>query len=265
MIYISPSLVAGTGVCGGNSLRHARIGYRSITRTATISATSQATGFPASSIANALTYERWMPAVAPASIEIDAGGLVIADYVGIAAHTLGSAGATIVISHSEDGADWIDVLDVRPDNDNAIMVLFEPVMARYWRISIDRVAVIGVVNIEMSLAMIKGVVGGHSPGVLSRKTDIMPNKSEGGQFLGRSVIRKGFETEYQWENLDEYWYRSHFDPFVESAIRYPFFIAWNPFRFPNDVIYAWCNKDIQPRMQGVRGRIEVGFDVEAIA
>ncbi len=60
------------------------------------------------------------------------------------------------------------------------------------------------------------------------------------------------------------WYRDWFDPFVEAARRYPFFIAWNPLRFPDEVLYGWCNEDIQPTNQGRRDFMSVGFSVEAI-
>lgn len=255
--------MAGSG--GVEPLSRARIGYRTITRNATVTATSEAPGFPASAIRHPLTYERWAPAVAPATLTIDAGALVTADYVGIAAHTIGSTGATVAISHSEDGTTWTDVLQTAPTDDKAIMALFEPVMARYWRIRIDRVAEIGVVYIERALAMQKGVSGGHSPGTLSRQTVIEPSRSVTGQFLGRSIVRRGFQTEYEWEYLDPLWYRANFDPFVAAAIRDPFFIAWRPDKYPEEVLYAWTDRDIAPRYMRIMPKLmQVRLNVEAI-
>lgn len=264
MLYISPSLVAQIESGGADPLSRARIGYRTVTRNATVTASSATTGFPASAIKNPLTYERWLPLSAPATLTIDAGAMVIADYVGIGAHTLGSTGATVTISYSENGIDWTDVLHAAPANDNAIMALFEPVLARYWRIHINRVAEIGVVYIERALVMQRSIYGGHSPGTLSRQTEIEPSRSVTGQFLGRSIVRQGFATSYQWSNLSAAWYRANFDPFVESALRNPFFIAWRPDRFPDEVLYAWCNDDISPTNMGIRDLMQVGFSVEAV-
>lgn len=264
MLYISPSLVAMAGSGAAEPLSRARIGYRTITRNAAVTASSAAAGFPASAIRHALTYERWMPTVAPATLTIDAGAAVSADYVGIAAHTIGSTGATVTISYSENGTSWAQVLQVTPANDNSIMALFEPVLARYWRLQIDRVAEIGVVYIGRALVMQRSMYGGHSPGTLSRQTEIEPSRSVTGQFLGRSIVRQGFATPYQWSNLTAAWYRANFDPFVESALRNPFFIAWRPDRFPDEVLYAWCNDDISPTNQGQRDLMQVGFSVEAV-
>lgn len=264
MLYISPNLVAMAASGSADPLSHARIGYSTITRNATVTASSSAPGFPASAIKHPLTYERWMPSTAPATLTIDAGALVTADYVGIAAHTVGSTGGAITISYSENGTDWTDVLQASPSSDNAIMALFEPVLAQYWRIQISRVAEIGVVYIGRALTMQRCMYGGHSPGTLSRQTEIEPSRSVTGQFLGRSIVRQGFATSYQWANLSADWYRANFDPFVESALRNPFFIAWYPEKFPDEVLYAWCNDDISPMNQGQRDLMSVGFNVEAV-
>ena len=264
MLYISPSLVAMADSGAADPLSHARIGYSTITRNATVTASSAAPGFPASSIKHPLTYERWLPTTAPATLTIDSGALVLSDYVGIAAHTVGSTGGVITISYSENGTDWTDVLQTGPPNDNAIMALFEPVLARYWRIQISRVAEIGAVYIGRALVMQRCMYGGHSPGTLSRQTEIEPSRSVTGQFLGRSIVRQGFATSYQWANLTAPWYRANFDPFVEAALRNPFFIAWYPEKFPGEVLYAWCNHDISPTNQGQRDLMSVGFNVEAV-
>lgn len=262
MLYISPSLVGQ--MQADRSHGKARIGYRTIVPDATVTASSEAPDFPASAVAHPLTYERWRPTAAPAELLIDAGGWVDVDYVAIAAHTIGSADATVVIAHSQDGEDWTDAMVIDPDSDNAIMALFEQVTARYWRIQISEVAEIGVVYIGRALVMQRGIYGGHSPGTLSRQTEISPTRSVTGQFLGRSIVRQGFNTSYEWSNLTAGWYRQEFDPFVEAALRRPFFIAWKPDRFPDEVLYAWCNDDIQPSNMGKRDLMQVGFAVEAV-
>jgi len=268
VIVVSPSLVEqGDHADGrGYPLNHARIGWQTITRDAILTVSSETAGFPGAALSNPMTYERWRPASVPAWAAWDAGAPVEIDYIGIASHTLGSSGATFAIEYSDDNATWTTLETVQPADDRAIMMLFPPVTARYWVIRIyDAVPSVGVVYIGRVLEMQRGLYGGHSPGTLSRQTDIMPNRSEGGQFLGRSIIREGYATSYDWDNLTAAWYRQWFDPFVESARKYPFFIAWYPLKFPSEVLYAWCNDDIRPRNQGVRDLMSVGFSVEAIA
>ncbi|OZI21717.1 hypothetical protein CAL18_12380 [Bordetella genomosp. 7] len=268
VIVVSPSLVEqGDHADGrGYPLNHARIGYQTLTRNAVVTASSEAPAFPASATANPMTYERWRPAAVPAWVAYDAGEAVEVDYLGIASHNLGTAGATFALEYSVNGTDWTTVETVEAADDLTIMLLFEPITARYWRLSVtEAVASVGVVYIGRVLEMQRGLYGGHTPGNLARQTEIMPNKSDGGQFLGRSIIREGYATSYEWDNLTAGWYRQWFDPFVESARKYPFFIAWYPLKYPSEVLYAWCNDDIRPRNQGVRDLMSVGFSVEAIA
>ena len=265
MLYISPSLVAALTSQGNLSrLGYAHIGYRTITDAATVTASSSAPGFPVSAIKNQLTYERWSPASAPATLTIDTGTPVLADYLGVAAHDMGSRNSTVKIEYSENGTDWTEILDVQPANDNAIMAIFEPVMAQHWRITVDKIVEIGVVYIERALVVPSCMYGGHTPGTLSRQTEIEPQKSVTGQFLGRSIVRQGRTTSYAWKHLGAEWYRAEFDPFVEAATTRPFFIAWYPKRFPNEVLYAWTTDDIRPSNMGIRDLMEVGFKVEAV-
>ena len=87
---------------------------------------------------------------------------------------------------------------------------------------------------------------------------------EGGQWLGRSIIRKGVTTSYQWRHLKAAWYRQYFDPFVKSARTTPFFIAWRPETYPNEVAYAWAKSDIRPSNMGIRDFMEVTLSVEGL-
>lgn len=262
MLYISPSL-AEQGPIGG-PCDPAKIGYHTVTRDAIVTASSAVPGFPASALKNALTYEAWRPESSPAWVVFDAQRLVDIDYVGLGVHTLGTEGVTLTIEHSIDGSTWEQVVQFLVGTDDAVMALFDQVTARYFRLSFNRVAQVSVAYIGRILTMQRPIYSGHSPGVLSRTTKIDPNKSEGGQFLGRSVIRQGLATSFQWQNLSPDWYRANFDPFVESAIRYPFFIAWKPTRYPQEVMYCWCNDDIHPQNSGVRDFMSVGFSVEGV-
>ncbi|MBK1780556.1 hypothetical protein JHL22_04940 [Advenella sp. WQ 585] len=238
-----------------------KIGWQNLSESA--SASTSVPGFPASAVLNPMTYERWMPAVAPANIDIDLGSIQSVGYVGIAAHTL--IGAAVVISHSDDGTTWSEVTAIIPVDNSPIMYVFEAISARYWRFGIGKVAEIGVIYIGNILTMQRKLYGGHSPGLLARQTDILPNISQTGQFLGRSISRKGYATTYQFRNLEAQWVRDELDPFVESALSRPFFIAWKPERFPKEVLYGWCNSDITPVNQGQRDLMSVSFQIEAIA
>lgn len=262
----SPNLV-GAGGCDGARGSYARIGWHTITRDAALTVSSERSGFPGESLRNATTYDRWAPAETPAWAQFDAGANVDIDYVGIASHNLRSMGAEIAVQYSQDSETWSDAIVLTPSRDDALLAWFGPVTARYWRVRIANGATpyIGVVYLGRILVMPRAVTGGHTPGVLARATDIMPSKSDSGQFLGRSVIRQGYATTYHWESLPAQWYRDEFDPFVAAAVKCPFFLAGNPQRWPDEVLYAWTTKDVKPRYSRARDWMEVDLPVEALA
>lgn len=261
-------IVIQTGYSPTRPLTQARICYDTITRDGSLSASGEQVGFEADAAVNSLTYESWKPDALPATWRIDAGSAVDVDYVAIASHTLGTDGATVKVQRSDNDADWTDVTDatVTPTDDSPILFLFTSESHRYWRIHVSgsTVPTIGVVYIGEELAMTRPIYGGHSPLDMSRNTVVRPMKSERGQFLGRSIVRTGFSTGYSWTNLDPTFYRNEFDPFVESARSYPFFIAWRPSGFLNDVGYVWTTSDIKPTNSGVRGFMQVSIDVEGL-
>lgn len=198
-------------------------------------------------------------------MRFDAKSNVDIDYVGLGSHTL--RGAEVAIQYSHDDATWHDAITVQPSRDDALLAWWEPVTARYWRVYIASAAdlsYLGVVHLGSLLTMPRGLSGGRGVGVLKRSTDILPSRSDSGQFLGRTIIRRGHDPRYRWENLPAQWYRDHFDPFAEAAAKYPFFIAGNPARWPDDVLYAWTTDDIEPTYMGQRDWMSVDLPVEAL-
>jgi len=248
-------------------IRHARILYRTIWRKsgATIDASSEQDGFPASALTNELTYEFWRPESLPATWEVDAGEAVEVNACGIAAHTLGSEGNFVEVQY-HDGGDWSTVADFAPKTDDPILFLFEKRESERWRIRIDgdKEPSIGVVFFGKALEMYRPIYQGHSPLKLSRETVREPNRSERGQWLGISVTRRGVGTDFSWEHLPADWYREQFDPFAEYASQGPgtFFIAWRPSQFPQEVGYCWLDQDdIQPDNSGPRNFMSVSMSV----
>lgn len=269
MLVVSPNLVQGGGSKGlrpSTDSCIAFIGYDNyLYRGATVTASSQQVGFPATAVANPLTYERWLASAGDSdpTLTIDLGTQQDINYLAIGAHTIVG---DIVVESSTNGTDWEIVTggtSVATRN-RAMMFIFDAVTARYFRIKLGSPAEVGVVYIGRVLEMPVRMYGGHTPGVLARRTSIRTNESVAGQFLGRSIVRQGFATSYTWNHIDPVWYRENFDPFVEHATKYPFFVAWNYSKFPDEVLYGWTTDDIAPVNMGVRGFMSVSMNVEAV-
>jgi hypothetical protein len=150
------------------------------------------------------------------------------------------------------------------------MLLFDPVSAAAVRLvfeslgSPETAPLVSVIYIGEALAMQRPLYGGHSPIDLARNTVIRPNKSERGQWLGRSIIRSGSTGAWSWRHLKPDWYRTYFDPFVESARTQPFFIAWRPETYPVTA-YCWTEGDITPSNMGVKDFMQVTLEAEGLA
>jgi hypothetical protein len=246
-------------------LNHARIGYENFTPDSTVTATTETVDFPAVAIKNQMTFESWKPTVLPATITIAFGSSKSIGYIGVASHSLN--GNTVTPEYSTDGAVWnpLDAINT-PTDDSAILMLFTTVAATHVRLTItgSGTPTIAVVYVGQILEMLRPFYSGHTPAVLSRQTVIKPNKSVGGQWLGRSVLRQGLATQYEWANSDITWYEDNFETFVEAAIVAPFFIAWNILEHIDHVAYEWTSDDIAPSLSGTLDHVTFGFSAEGI-
>lgn len=267
-------------------LRFPKIGYDNVVSGADLVASTSVAGFPVESLANSFTFELWKPSELPATVDVDAGRVVNVDYLAFGAHALG--GCSIALEYSADGTNYYEAVSGGVVRDRAGMMLFEPVVGRYFRLTITAGVplgfdfnfvtqqyllqpdaptaadvYLGVLYIGKALEMQRGVYQGHTPGEFARTDEIRPSVSEGGQWLGRSVVRRGFETGFSFQNLKADWVRSTLAPFLDAAITQPFFIAWRPETKADEVLFGWSNSPIVPTNSGPRDYMSVDFNVSA--
>lgn len=274
-VVISPSLVLAPEVT--QPLTHARIGIQTFATRDNLHAasTSGLVGFPNIAATNPLTYESWMVFGVTGSDEyvlLFDRGLSPAtpswDYFAIAGHNLGSVQCTVVFSSSPIVGPGTTHKEFIPGDDSPIMLLTSDIHDRYGALTLKpllgSLPFISVVYMGKALAMQRPIYGGHQPVTLSRVTAVRPQVSETGQWLGRSIIRKGLRTEFSWRHLTPEWYRAEFDPFVEDARKRPWFISWRPETYPDEVAYCWTPSDIRPTNMGLGDLMEVSVPVEAL-
>ena len=263
-VVFSPSLVMSPVDPDAPDLTHARIGYAKLS--GAITASTSSGGFPASAADNALTYSFWKPLTLPATWEMDYGEDALIDYVGIAAHEFGDNGNTVTLQ-AWDGASWVPIASASPIDSSPIMFIFDEIFVSKIRLSISGGTAprVGVIYTGTSLVMERAIYEGHSPITLASVTNYTTNISESGQWLGRSIKSQGMATSYQWSNLTAAWYREYFQPFVASVKTQPFFIAWRPETFPDEIGYCWTKQDIKPSNAGGRDLMSVTLNAEGLA
>jgi hypothetical protein len=223
------------------------------------------------------TFDRWQGVINTGSSAVitftfaaDTG----IDTMAIGAHNLGTlvSGATLRCEYATTvGGAWIELapLQTRSGGDNAPVMFIRatPVTVRQIRFRVTSGAgpyFVGVIYAGLKLQMPHPIYGGHTPLQFSATTDYFNNRSESGEWIGRQIRRRGFETEFSFDRLQPAWYRAFFQPFVESAKEDPFFIAWRPVTYPAEVGYCWTEADISPSPAGGgRADYSVSFTVKA--
>jgi hypothetical protein len=260
-ILISPNIVlspVGDGL-NGTPLTHARIGYQTFITEDMVTGSASIENFDVENIALDQTAETYKPSGSNAQIVIDAGTGVDVNYFGLTGRNMGG----IKLEYSFNNSSWTTISEKNDGLDVVTMGLFETVLARYWRFTFfgSGQEVISI-YLGKTLDMYRPIYGGHSPFNLSRTTSVRPSMSETGQWLGRTIQRKGFRGAFDFQHLPARWYRDNFDLFVQSARTKPFYIAWRPETFPNEVAYCWTSNDIQPVNMGTRDLMSVSFSAE---
>lgn len=246
-----------------------RIGWHSVITASNVSSDEEATGFALTNLANPLTYQRWQGETSAVQhVVVDCGFATVVNYFAIAGHNFGTDGTNIKLQKSTDGSSWSDVTSNRvPSTDFAYMEEFEDQNVRYYRLRMDpdmRAPRIAVLHIGRILRMQRRLYVGHKPVTLNRKTTVSSGFSEGGQFLGRVKTRQALRGSADFRNITPSWYRETFDPFVVAAEESPFFFAWRPDSYPDEVGFMWLDGDPEATNDLPNGLMALSFSMNGM-
>lgn len=275
-IVVAPGVVVSLG--GSPDADAPLIGYDSLLSSSSVSASSEATNKPITLALNSSTAQRWEGSSAvDQTITAELNGVDEIDYVGIAAHNLGTIGATVSIEgattvDTADNPEYSDLeVDTLPGDDCALLFRFTKAPYQYLRITISLptgatvAPFIGILYAGELLQFQRNIYVGHRPITLARNNVITTGVSESGEFLGRVRTREMLRTEVTVDNVEPAWYRANIDPFAEQAVLSPFFWAWRPYTYPQEVVFGWIRGDIQPSNALPNGYMSFQLDMEAIS
>ena len=141
------------------------------------------------------TYDYWQPLAVGNRISVTLAVAATCDCFAIAAHDVGSTGATVQLQYSLTGAVWVTAATVTPANDDAIMVIIPPVSALMWGVAISAAPGVlpsfGIIYIGQRLVIPAALAVPYVPLNLAAKIELAASKSLGGQLLGSRIARKG--------------------------------------------------------------------------
>jgi hypothetical protein len=123
---------------------------------------------------------------------------------------------------------------------------------------------IAVVYCGALLVLQRRMYVGHTPINMGRDVSHASHRSVSGNFLGRIVLGRKTGTSVALQNLTPDWYRTYMHPFVLAAEEIPFFFAWRPSSYPNEIGYAWLTQDPKPSNQRTNGMMQVDLQLEGV-
>lgn len=223
------------------------IGYDNLLEQGTVIATSEIPTFEAANAYDWRTATFWKMADAPTEqfLTLTLGSAKPASYFAYFKHDLDEKGNGIHLQYSLDGgASWLDATTEEiPANDRPRIVTFNKVTSGLWRVRITlngtpTGSILGAVAFGQVMNFERGMqVGFGAPGFINSNSYVN-NFSEAGEFLGKSLIRRGEERTIQVVNTTRQWIRDVWQPFSTHVESKPFFFGWNLVNRPQDVTFC---------------------------
>jgi hypothetical protein len=278
-IVLSQALVLSPG---SESLNTPVFGWNSLLSQATVTATTEADGFPVTNLINPSTAMRWkgsedispFPATEYITALFDVAQDL--DYLAVAIHNLGTWQNTVSVEYLDTTVSpetWTELVEERIlANDDPALFRFTPQTISGIRLKIQgspltdpNAPMIAVMHVGKLLVMPRGTSGDHIPINLGIQTNLMTGRSETGNFIGRVVLSEQRTTSIPFQRLDATWYRTYMQPFIIAAKQDPFFFAWKPQEFPNDIGFCWLTNDVQPSRHFDTGTMAVTLQMNGVA
>lgn len=262
---------AGGAWVAGNSY----IGYDSLflRSAAVVSASNEDTGFPAENATNWLTYGGgWRTSViGQNTLTTSFLTAVAASSYGLFKHNLGDIGGTVKLQHSDDGVVFVDVAgsEQTPANNKAIFFIFPEVSHPVWRLLFTGIGpgetlIVAQAFIGPALRVFGGPETGWTPPNLAFNDKFVNSRADGGDFLGRSLIRKGAKTGFNVSAVPANWVRQNWEPFLTVAQLQPFYYAWNSVGFPFEVAYCFTEDNVAKPTYQSAAHLNIRLDFIAL-
>lgn len=201
-------------------------------------ATTEATDAPVENLLTDSTWDFWKPTSTTATVTATFPSSINITAIGIAAHNLGSLGATVNFKRGN-----TTIATITPTDDTPIIMLVSSTAYTIWRIEVTGSSApvsIGSLFFGSPLVFESGIVPSYNPLWMAENIELLQNQSLGGQFFQNRVIRKSAEGSVQLNILDRSFVEG--DAFQNFRNHYndgkTFFWAAGPSVFDKDAAYV---------------------------
>lgn len=219
----------------------------------TVTASNEASGFEGANAYDRRTSTWWKPGVlnSPASETLTANfsSSQTVDYFGVIGHNLGTEGCTIALQYSTASPQsWTTLFTITPTTDKFIFRYDSTgASAADWRVVITNAtasALLSIAAFGQATALPEGIKAPFRPVNHNRKNKYLNETTDGGQFVGRSIIAEGREVTINQRDVDKSWIDSNYETLIDGIETSPFFFSWNYENYINDAAYVWVNGSI---------------------
>lgn len=279
-ILRSANITGSPLLLGTQDIKLPVIGYKSQTSSLSVTSPStnspftdtgegETTDFPLNNLLNPATHLRWESGDTSSDIEILASVGSTVNYVAFAVHELSGFTVTIYGATTNSPSDFLEIFEAHTLTDNLPLIIefpsgsYEQIKIKIAGSGVRRAAVMYVGALIRMERGVKVDVD-HTPISRGVKTDVLSGYSESGNFMGRLVRNVTRESTIEFSHITRDWYvtNSSFDTWLQSYIStYPFFIAWAPYDYPNDVGFCWALNDPTPMQNPVTRRFAVNIQM----
>lgn len=210
----------------------------------TLTADSEAAGFPVANAADWLDHDAWKPAaVGTHYIQAAFAAAQAADTLAIYGHDLATQGSTVNVKRYDSGA-WTQVATVTPSSDGIVVLRWASVSDTQWRIEVvdaNSTPYIAVAFLGAALVLPDAPIGFAPP--LVPGVDASVNRAMNGALLGAFERPKAADIKVHADLQTPSWIRSYWKPFMQHAARKPFIFCWDSANLAESW-YCWCEKPL---------------------
>lgn len=247
------------------------IGWHNIVVAGNVTASTEDTEHPAVNLANPATNLKWQSGVNSGDefITVVTAFSGPIDYLAIAKHNLGSAGITVSVETGDDGSPTTELVEeTLLTDDRPVLFRFEPRVLSEIRLRMQpgtTAPEIAVLRVGELIVLPRRIYVGHTPIVHARKAKVVSPMSESGQFLGRVVTTQWTESIARLSLITPEFYREELDDFLAGAKTDPFFFAWRPHSYPDEIGYVALTNDPMPVNEGPSGLVALELAMRGVS
>jgi len=256
----------------GLSADHPIIGWQNVVTPTTIVGAA-AINYPASNMGNPATHLKWKAPTASAGyqfFQIITNTIDPIDYVAIARHNLGSVGSSIIVGYLDNSSpqNFLPLVAEQLLGDDG------PALFRFTAQTLTNITIalgpssvapeIAVTFAGKLLVLPRKIYQGLAPINYARTAKVTNGRSEAGQFLGRIVLQEFVKNSIPLSLIGPTYFREHIADFLAYSKENPFFFAWRPQTYPDEIGYCHMTNDPLPVNEAPHGLIAMTMEMTGV-